>query len=90
MKYTFKCPHCGGTLLLMIEDVLTTTVIESTSRSEYGMDIHEYGESEQLETTEHYGYECNKCQRQWPGLDEIDKEGGFVPVTDTQPTDYSE
>lgn len=82
MKYKFKCPKCGGTVLVLVEDVLTTTVIESASKSVFGMDVDEFGETEQLETTESHGYECFHCLHRWPGLDEIDEDGGFVPMED--------
>lgn len=84
MKYTFKCPKCGGTALILIEDVLTTTVIKSASKSVFGMDINEFGESEQLETTELHGYECYLCRHKWPGLDEVDADGGFIPVEENK------
>lgn len=67
-------------MLLRVEDVLTTTVVESASKSIFGMDVNEYGETEQLETTTLHGYKCYRCLHKWPGLDEIDEDGGFVPV----------
>lgn len=80
MKYKFKCPKCGNDKLILIESVLTITRIPVVENSKYGFCIGSYGESEQLETLEHMGYECTKCNERWPGLDEVGEAGGFVSV----------
>lgn len=80
MKYTFKCPKCGGTNLVLMEDVLTLTDVTRFSRSEHGVDVLAYGASEQIEANKLHGYFCSACEYKWPGIDEIDEDGGFVPV----------
>lgn len=84
MKYKFKCPKCGGADLTLVEEVLTLTGILETSKSEDGMEILEYGESEQVEVLNRVGYRCGSCYTEWCDLDEIDEDGGFIPVTDTE------
>lgn len=79
-KYIFKCPHCGGDTLMLIESVLTTTYIPTVAKSYYGFEVDSFGESEQLDTLDKHGYECNKCYTRWSCLDAVGAEGGFVPV----------
>lgn len=83
MKYTFKCPKCGGRVLEEEVTVCYRKVIGAVTTNHLGLLIS--GDNEpagRIEGTEDItGYICKSCGAWWDYLEEIQEDNGLIEET---------
>lgn len=83
MKYTFKCPECGGSVLEEETTVCYRKVIGSVTTNYMKALVAADNEpARRIEGTEDVtGYICKSCGSSWDYLEEIQEDNGLVEET---------
>lgn len=81
--YSFKCPVCGTTELIIAQKCTEYSVISQLSKCDFCNDTQFFVEDmEWLHTKEdaleRESFSCRECRKEWENLEEVAKEGGLI------------